>query len=570
MFGRSKTCMFCSLTFNTNSEKNIHILDHFEQEFCLKCDQNLLRIGDNLYVLHGTITCIGTKLKHESIDDEMNDIAYSPVHHEQVDVKQWEPQYTEQTDEDFDNLPEIDALNSSDIKYEQNEDQGLPEIESVAIENMVEPLSQLQHDSNSNQIKITCDNCGSKNLSKLSFKRHHEIPGFKCSECDVTCCKVSLLKVHYRKHHPSADPYQGIDIRHKTTIHDSKSSKKYKCAYENCDEMFSLASRRFHIDSKHNGQPYRCDICQKPFTLLGSARRHMEVHDANRKRFKCNTCGATNLTEQFFKRYHETPGFKCSECGDAFCKVGQLKEHYHKYHPDVDPYQGFDIGHRSTIRYMYDSKSIKKFKCTFDGCDEMLSIGSRRSHIEHKHKGKTYECDICKKMFSTKDTIRYHILRVHAPLTLRKFKCDLCIKSYITESELRKHYNQTHHKGGHLMCSECGSTFLNNSQLMVHITKHTGEKPYPCTFDGCSKRFRTKTGRTEHLRSHTGEKPYKCPVDECDRCFSYAVDLRRHKFNAHKIYSAKHPCQICSEIFPEGFLLKKHMKKHNIHTQSKS
>lgn len=63
---------------------------------------------------------------------------------------------------------------------------------------------------------------------------------------------------------------------------------------------------------------------------------------------------------------------------------------------------------------------------------------------------------------------------------------------------------------------------------------------------------------------HTGEKPYSCSVESCDRRFSYKVDLKRHKYSTHGIYTNKYPCEICAEIFPENMLLKKHMKKHEI------
>lgn len=603
-----ETCNFCSTTFSTNAEKNMHILDHFEQEFCTKCDQNLLRIGENLYVLHGTITCIETNVKDEPIEMKMDENVCSLYNQEMVDVKHPEPDYFEHNDEQFvcslenphinDMFHEIHAQTYenrtlNEIKHEQNEDLVFEGINSFAIENSITtkresrqnmnnkkqynarfecdkcekilPLLQLQshmkqHGTTSDKIKITCDECGSTNLSKWSYKRHHQTPGFKCSECNNAYCKVSQLKGHYHEQHPGIDPYKGIDIKSKCTIremYDSKSMKKYKCTFDGCNKMLSSVTQQFHIDSEHGGIKYDCDICKKSFTALSYIRAHMETHHTNRQRYSCSVCGVSNITKHTLKRHHSKQNVVCPLCEKRFCQKIELKKHHFDVHCD-----GIKPPRKSELE-----KKVKKFKCIVDGCNAMLSTNNRRYHMAAKHKGKTYECDICKKTFTAKSVVCAHILRIHASSTHKKFKCELCGKKFLSKGILEWHHKISHIKARNFMCSECGATFVQKSQLLVHITKHTGEKPYPCRFDGCTKRFRTQTRRMEHSRSHTGEKPYECPVDGCVRRFAYWIDVKRHKFNAHGIYTKKFPCQICTAIFPENMLLKKHMKKHEIQTQ---
>ncbi|ORY05768.1 hypothetical protein K493DRAFT_310853 [Basidiobolus meristosporus CBS 931.73] len=51
-------------------------------------------------------------------------------------------------------------------------------------------------------------------------------------------------------------------------------------------------------------------------------------------------------------------------------------------------------------------------------------------------------------------------------------------------------------------CDVCRREFQRPSTLRTHMYSHTGEKPFICTFEGCSKRFSVESNMRRHLRLH--------------------------------------------------------------------
>ncbi|KAG5672761.1 hypothetical protein PVAND_002858 [Polypedilum vanderplanki] len=143
-----------------------------------------------------------------------------------------------------------------------------------------------------------------------------------------------------------------------------------------------------------------------------------------------------------------------------------------------------------------------------------------------------------------------------------------CGLEFLTQDELVRHINTDHIHGNKKSfvcrwetCSRDEKPFKAQYMLVVHMRRHTGEKPHKCTFEGCHKAYSRLENLKTHLRSHTGEKPYTCEFPGCSKAFSNASDRAKHQNRTHsneKPYVCKAPG--CTKRYTDPSSLRKHVK----------
>uniref|UniRef100_A0A8D8B5M3 Zinc finger and SCAN domain-containing protein 5C n=1 Tax=Culex pipiens TaxID=7175 RepID=A0A8D8B5M3_CULPI len=117
---------------------------------------------------------------------------------------------------------------------------------------------------------------------------------------------------------------------------------------------------------------------------------------------------------------------------------------------------------------------------------------------------------------------------------------------------------------GKWYCKECARNFMSQAGLTQHInTRHSRLKPHRC--DVCSKRFDFLQEMKDHRERHAAKnKPFACSFDGCTKRFVYRYDMDRHFLTNHG--EAPHPCKLCDRGFGRMDQLQKHLQSHRKNT----
>ena len=85
-------------------------------------------------------------------------------------------------------------------------------------------------------------------------------------------------------------------------------------------------------------EDFKCQICQKTFSLQSSLKAHMKLHQT-RKNFQCQMCEKVflkkkNLGTHVTSVHNDENEFPCQECGQSFGSKNVLKQHMVQVHEE--------------------------------------------------------------------------------------------------------------------------------------------------------------------------------------------------------------------------------------------
>ena len=315
--------------------------------------------------------------------------------------------------------------------------------------------------------------------------------------------------------------------------------KQWLCSSEGCGIFFNskkVLNRHKLEEHGIEGELSICSICKFESPNVHSLARHMAVHTVERN-FSCDECGEKFKYERSIgkhKMMHQRilqKNLVCQigDCKEAFKNKRQFHHHQRKDHRD----------------FKKRSNSICKI-CDFDS----RSKNNLARHMVKHTKEKQYMCHECDKSFAWENGLINHV-KIHK--NIYDYECDQCNKKFRQKGTLKVHKIVKHDKIYPFICPTCGEGFPSLTVHKRHMSIHTGEKKFKCTFcymtfrlsgtrnkhelihgdirnfacNMCPKLFRASDHLKNHIKRHMNQRDYICKV--CDSGFIEPAGLRRHK-----------------------------------------
>lgn len=349
---------------------------------------------------------------------------------------------------------------------------------------------------------------------------------------------------------------------------------EHKCVYLQCKPQ-NFICRFCHKElsrktfSNHLHETLDCQYCQKSFMNPRNLKSHIQkLHSdeeyvppksLNPELFKDlgdqdEVDGVLQLNEEtglWFqspvkvmkprRRYQLPKGrFECDFCGRLFTTMRSLKNHL-DIHMDNFKYVCAVCGEKYAT-----STGISKHAC--------LNKKRKRPVVDFR----TYDvrhCKYCGKIFPNFEENRAHQCENQFDNDPKSFKCRFC-DTVMSKNSYNKHISRHLATEEDLTCKHCGKRLADATTLAVHITTHTGNKPFRCDFDECGQSFLNKSLLHRHLRFHGIDiEKFHCSL--CMKEVASKYHLKSHM----RTHEASAQCQLCKKLFKTRESLQSHYRK---------
>ncbi|CAH1778382.1 unnamed protein product, partial [Owenia fusiformis] len=202
----------------------------------------------------------------------------------------------------------------------------------------------------------------------------------------------------------------------------------------------------------------KCHHCSYTTNITYNLTRHMQLHQQTR-RYNCHICGKSYADKYRLSEHHKFKHcggkVKCDQCEKEFTSASGLQRHVALKHEQRE------------AKYVCTICDVPKkfvFKTTYD------------AHMVMHDTTKHHKCKYCEKTFSWAGTRSHHEKICKENKQTKIFGCFFCDKQFTCRKYLMEHAEFHNGNKTKIICSVCGKSFSNNSNLRRHKKVHKDNK----------------------------------------------------------------------------------------------
>lgn len=399
------------------------------------------------------------------------------------------------------------------------------------------------------KVPLICMTCGKSFKTKAGYNHHRTnvCVQYTCEICEDVFLVKSVLQDHLRTVH---DIHEDIHAAAEAPKKEQAHSVCPVCGIKVTENALSR-----HMNLHSEDKPYICDLCGKQFRIKWSLREHIMV-EIGMKDYVCEICGKKFVIQAYLNkhmRFHmmcdgKFEGYQCEICGKKYAEEWKVKEHQRSAHRGKDRlrYKCDMCDKRYTRKWLLRShkriahkENVEEYECgvchkkftekwiiklhlqtvhnvssnddgtsttcavkaTSDEVKKLLmyqkitrdSAPQTKSDPSTVVQKKPFECELCGKVFATKQGMKNHL---YAELNLRKYVCEICGKRYNWWMGLKEHSIMNHGEK-EFVCAFCGKDFPTKKRCRDHLSVHSDDRPYTCK---CGNNFKLKRYLVKHQK----------------------------------------------------------------------
>lgn len=265
----------------------------------------------------------------------------------------------------------------------------------------------------------------------------------------------------------------------------------------------------------------------------------------------CSVCtlvfASSQLLDKHRQEYSET--VTCCHCGKNFSTLSKLRTH-HRKHSKEKPFQCQVCG-----KYYTHRNTLARHQLLY--CKQLRMKTSEEEEEEENHLTKMIlEAEVILDGSTSADKP----VAATAPAAVRKRKqtadlsnnskqakttgdTTLKTKCIVCDKDFFDADSLANHSSYHLgnrECCKCHKVLGNKSKLLTHHRSHTKELPYHCSL--CSKSFAELSTLRKHEATH-GERNFRCDI--CAKAFVRKDYLAKHSLTHRQTFKCSQCAYVC-------------------------